>query len=105
MLVNAFMGTLNLKTRVLCGSWYLNLSIIKGFSFARDFPFYYIDIYHQLLSIAKVRETVDIYLCSPSGPSQPVTGSTLPLPLFKYLLCYMQQKESAGEVLIWYSVS
>jgi len=44
--VNAFMGTLNLKTCVLCGSWYLNLSIIKGLSFEGDFSFYYIDIDH-----------------------------------------------------------
>jgi len=43
MFVNAFMGTLNLKTCVLCGSGYLNISIIEGLSFAGDFSFYYID--------------------------------------------------------------
>ena len=49
----AFMGTLcillllvNLKTRVLCCSWCLNLSIIKWLSYAGDFSFYYIDIEH-----------------------------------------------------------
>jgi hypothetical protein len=75
MFVNAFMGTLNLKTCVLCGSWYLNLSIIKWLSFGGDFSFYYVDIDHPPLSVAKVTETVDINLCSTSGPSRPVTGS------------------------------
>jgi len=69
--------------------------------------FYYIDNDHPPThpSIAKVMETVDIYFCPPSGPSQPVAGNTLPLFGFKYLICYVQQKESAGEVVIWYSVS
>jgi hypothetical protein len=32
-------------------------------------------------SSAEVKEGVDLYLCSPSGPSWPVLGQTLPLPL------------------------
>jgi len=72
MFVNAFMGTLYLKTCVLCRSWYLNLSIIKGLSFEGDFSFYYINIDHPPLSVAKVTETVDLNLRSPSGPSRPV---------------------------------
>jgi hypothetical protein len=36
---------------------------------------------HPTPSSAKVKERVELYLYSPSGPSWPVTGCTLPLPL------------------------
>ena len=39
------------------------------------------DIGHPPQSSAEVKEGVELYLCSPSGPSWPVLGRTLPLPL------------------------
>jgi hypothetical protein len=36
---------------------------------------------HQLPSSAEVKERVELYLYSPSGPSWPVTGRPLPLPV------------------------
>jgi hypothetical protein len=36
---------------------------------------------------AKVKERVQLYLYSPSGPSWPVIGRTLPLPYFNYNNC------------------
>jgi hypothetical protein len=37
---------------------------------------------HPPVSSAEVKERVELYLYSPSGPSWPVLGWTLPLPLF-----------------------
>jgi hypothetical protein len=34
-----------------------------------------------IMSSARVKERVELYLYSPSGPSWPVIGRTLPLPL------------------------
>jgi hypothetical protein len=36
-------------------------------------------------SSARVKETVELYLYSPSGPSWPILGRTLPLPLHEAL--------------------
>ena len=36
---------------------------------------------HLPSSSARVKERVELYLFSPSGPSWPVLGTTLPLPL------------------------
>ena len=39
-------------------------------------------------SIAEVKERVELYLYSPSGPSWPVLGLILPLPLYIYIYIY-----------------
>ena len=39
-----------------------------------------------------VKERVDLYLYSHSGPSLPVTGRTLPLPLGKYRHIYRKRQ-------------
>jgi hypothetical protein len=39
---------------------------------------------HPPSSSARVKERVELYLCSPSGPSWPVLGRTLPLPLIEH---------------------
>jgi hypothetical protein len=41
---------------------------------------------HSPLSSVRVKERVELYLYSASGPSRPVLGRTLPLPIF-YLKC------------------
>jgi hypothetical protein len=50
-------------------------------------------------SSAEVKETVELYLCSPSGPSWPVIGRTLPLPFFftkvVFRACYWPRPWSA----------
>jgi hypothetical protein len=43
---------------------------------------------HPPPSSAEVKETVELYLYSPSGPSWPVLGSNLPLRVFHLLGCY-----------------
>ena len=43
-------------------------------------------VIHLPPSSAEVKERVDIYLYSPSGPSWPVLGRTLPLPLRLFAL-------------------
>jgi len=40
---------------------------------------------HLSPSSAEVKERVELYLCSPSGPSWPVLGGNLPLPLLLHL--------------------
>ena len=51
---------------------------------------------HPPPSSAEVKERVELYLYSPSGPSWPVLGRTLPLPLLgNYTppnLCYLPTK-------------
>ena len=44
-------------------------------------------IYHPPPSSAEVEGRVQLYICSPSGPSWPVLGRTLPLP-FTYM-CWL----------------
>ena len=38
-------------------------------------------VYHPPPYIVKVKESVKLYICSPSGPTLPVIGGTLPLTL------------------------
>jgi hypothetical protein len=40
---------------------------------------------HPPPSSAEIKERVELYLCSPSGPSWPVLGWTLPLAFYVYL--------------------
>jgi hypothetical protein len=49
-----------------------------------DISKYMINIYdiNPPSSSARVKERVELYLYSPSGPSWPVIGRTLPLPLY-----------------------
>ena len=50
---------------------------------------------HPLPSNAEVKERVELYVCSTSGPSWPVKGwtSTLPLPfLTTYVILYLPKR-------------
>ena len=64
---------------------------------------------HPPPSSAKVKERVGLYLYSPSGPSWPILGRTLPLPLphtltlvllgpFQYYTCYLRLTSQCGLV-------
>jgi len=46
------------------------------------------DVDHPPSSSAEDEEGVELYLCSPSGPSWPVLGRTLPLPA-SLIRCYI----------------
>ena len=51
---------------------------------------------HPFPSNAEVEERVELYLYSPSGPSWPLLGRTL--PLFKYIIVIRKYK---GDVVFW----
>ena len=51
---------------------------------------------HPPPSSAKVEETVELYICSSSGPSSSVLGWTLSLPLLQYFWCGEQEHSFLG---------
>jgi len=58
---------------------------------------------HRPPSSAKVKERVALYLYSPSGPSWPVLGWTLPLCSYKYLLISGEEANPEHEISQWIS--
>ena len=62
------------------------------------------DVHHPPTSSADVKEKVELYLYSLSGPSWPVLGSTLPLPLpftANYVHQYFGYSNPACSVVIY----
>jgi hypothetical protein len=51
-------------------------------------------VYHPSPSSAEVKERVEIYLYSLSGPSWPVLGRTLPLPLVPKMLMILYEQST-----------
>jgi ribonuclease HI len=55
---------------------------------------------HPLPSSTEVKERVELYLCSPSGPSWPVLGRTLPLPYLQSWAVHLYGQSSGSRLSI-----